>query len=535
MHPDGKSVNMNRDNGSASDPDSGSKGRTGLSRREFLVTTGAVVAGLTVGGTGCSRRAHEGGFSEYLQYDGLGLADLVRRREVKPEELLEAAISRIEAVNPKINAVVTKMFDEARRTIAQGLPEGRFEGVPFLMKDLGATYAGVRNTSGSRLFADYVPDFDNELVKRYKRAGLVTLGRTNTPEFGLNVSTESVLLGPARNPWDTERSTGGSSGGSAAALATRMVPIAHGNDGGGSIRIPSSCCGVFGMKPTRGRTPVGPEYGEEWEGFAIDHALSITVRDSAALLDATSAPDVGAPYGIPEPVRPFLEEVGAGPGSLRIAFFTQGAAALTHPDCVAAVEDAARLCESLGHKVEEASPEVEYEPLKQAFMLIISAHVAASLDQAGQLFGRKVTADQVEPWTWSLAEKGWEASAADFAGTKAAVNRATRSVAGFLTKYDVILTPTLGAPPPKLGYLDTVKLSHEVMAKRLLDFIPFTWLHNVTGLPAMSVPLHWNDQGLPVGVQFAGRYADEATLYRLAGQLEKARPWRDKIPPIARV
>jgi Asp-tRNA(Asn)/Glu-tRNA(Gln) amidotransferase A subunit family amidase len=477
--------------------------------------------------------AHAGGFSEYLKYDGLGLADLVRRKEVKPEELLEAAISRIDAMNPKINAVVTKMYDEARKTISQGLPDGPFKGVPFLLKDLGGTYAGIRHTSGSKLFAEYVPDFDNELVKRYKKAGLVTVGRTNTPEFGLNVSTESVLLGPARNPWDTERSTGGSSGGSGAALATRMVPIAHGNDGGGSIRIPSSCCGVFGMKPCRGRTPVGPEYGEEWEGFAIDHALSITVRDSAALLDATSAPDVGAPYGIPAPARPFLQEVGANPGKLKIAFFTHGAAALTHPDCIAALDNAARLCESLGHRVEEASPEIDYAGLLEAYKVIVAGHMAAALDQIGQLSGMKVTAEAVEPWTWSLAQIGWKASAADFAGTKAMVNTATRAVAAFLTQYDVILTPTLGAPPPKLGHLDTVKLGFEEMSKRLFDFIPFTWLHNVTGLPAMSVPLYWNDQGLPIGVQFAGRYAEEATLYRLAGQLEEARPWREKIPSMA--
>jgi amidase len=506
----------------------------GISRRQFLTaTTGTLMAGLTAGGGGLLRMAHAGGFSEYLKYDGLGLADLVRRKEVKPEELLEAAISRIDAMNPKINAVVTKMYDEARKTISQGLPDGPFKGVPFLVKDLGATYAGVRHTSGSKLFAQYVPDFDNELVKRYKKAGLVTLGRTNTPEFGLNVSTESVLLGPARNPWDTERSTGGSSGGSGAALAARMVPIAHGNDGGGSIRIPSSCCGVFGMKPSRGRTPVGPEFGEEWEGFAIDHALSITVRDNAALLDATSAPDAGAPYGIPSPARPFLKEVGAKPGKLRIAFFTKGAAATTHPDCIAAVKDAARLCETLGHTVEEASPKIEYERLQDAFILIISAHMAAALDQVGQVFGKKVTAAMVEPWTWSMAQIGWKASAADFANTKAAVNIATRAVADFLAQYDLILTPTLGTPPPRLGHLDTVKLGFEDMSRRLFDVIPFTWLHNVTGLPAMSVPLHWNDQGLPVGVQFAGRYADEATLYRLAGQLEEARPWREKIPSMA--
>jgi Asp-tRNA(Asn)/Glu-tRNA(Gln) amidotransferase A subunit family amidase len=512
----------------------GRDGKNAISRRQFLTfSAAALAAGLTAGPGSLLRPADAAGFADYLKYDGLGLADLVRRKEVKPEELLEAAISRIEAINPKLNAVVTKMYDEARKTIAEGLPDGPFTGVPFLAKDLGATYAGVRNTAGCRIFADYIPDYDDELTTRHKKAGLVTMGRTNTPEFGLNVTTESVLLGPARNPWNLEHSTGGSSGGTAAALAARMVPIAHGNDGAGSIRIPSSCCGVFGMKPTRGRTPNAPAAGEVWEGFSIEHALSISVRDSAALLDATSAPDVGAPYQIPAPVRPFADEVGADPGRLKIAFFTQAAAAEIHPDCVAAVKDVAGLCESLGHAVEEAAPQLDYEALLDAFMVIVTGHSAAMLDQIGRVIGQKVTPAMVEPWTWSIAEAGWKASAADFANTKATINIGTRTVAGFLTQYDVILTPTLGAPPVKLGCLDTVNLRFEVLQKRLFDYIPYTWLHNVTGLPAMSVPLYWNDHGLPIGLQFAGRFGDEATLYRLAGQLEAARPWRDKIPPIA--
>ena len=512
----------------------GSKEIDDLSRRQFLKLAGTtIVAGMTLGVGGIHRLANAGSFVDYLKYDGLGLADLVRRKEVKPEELLEAAITRIDAINPKLNAVVTKMYDEARKTISMGLPDGPFKGVPFLLKDLGAPYAGVRLTMGCRFFANYVPTYDNELVKRYKRAGLVCVGRTNTPEFGLNLTTESVLLGPARNPWDTKRSTGGSSGGSAAALAARMVPIAHGSDGGGSIRIPSSSCGVFGMKPSRGRMPTGPEIGEIWEGFATNHALSLSVRDNAALLDATSAPEVGAPYGIPAPVRPFVKEVETNPGKLKIAFFTKGAAEVTHPDCIAAVTDIAKLCESLGHTVEEAAPMLNYELLNNAFGLIVSGHTAAMLDEIKRVSGLEITADMYEPWTLYLAKFGWQASAAEFAGTKSILNKATRTVASFLTKYDVILTPTLGAPPPKLGYFDTVNLPFEELSKRFSDHSPFTWLHNVTGLPAMSVPLFWNSQGLPIGVQFAGRYADEATLYRLAGQLERSRPWREKIPSIA--
>ncbi|MHC4536839.1 MAG: amidase [Planctomycetota bacterium] len=513
----------------------GSKEINDISRRQFLKLTGTtIVAGMTLGIGGIPQIANAGGFADYLKYDGLGLADLVRRKEIKPEELLEAAIAQIEATNPKLNAVVTEMYERAKwQTIDRGLPDGPFKGVPFLLKDLGAPYAGVRLTMGSKLFGNYRPTFDNELVKRYKRAGLVCIGRTNVPEFGGNVSTESVFLGPARNPWNIERSVGGSSGGSAAAVAARMVPIAHGSDAGGSIRIPSSCCGVFGLKPSRGRMPTGPDVGEMAEGFYTDHALSISVRDNAALLDATSAPEIGAPYGIPAPARQFLKEVEANPGKLKIAFFTKGSAEVTHPDCVAAVKDAAELCESLGHTVEEAAPDIDYEPLKKASSLIAAAGFAAMLDAIGQAIGRKVTADMVEPYTWARVQLGWKASAAQFAGTKVIINKATRSVANFLREWDVILTPTLGAPPPKLGYFDTVNTPFEVLSKRKSDYNQFAWLYNAAGLPAMSVPLFWNAESLPIGVQFAGRYADEATLYRLAGQLERARSWREKIPLIA--
>jgi Asp-tRNA(Asn)/Glu-tRNA(Gln) amidotransferase A subunit family amidase len=497
---------------------------------------GSAAAALAVAGLGgrVGTVAAADAFGEYGAYDAVGLAELVRSKQVTPEELIEAAIARIEKFNPKINAVVTKMYDEARRTIAAGLPEGPFTGVPFLLKDLGVTYAGVRNTSGSRLLAEYVPDYDSELTARYKRAGLVVAGRTNTPEFGLNVTTESQLFGPARNPWNLEHTTGGSSGGTAAAIAVGIVPLAHGNDGGGSIRIPASCCGLFGLKPSRGRTPTGPEFGEIWEGFAIDHALSRTVRDSAALLDATSAPEIGAPYAAPPPARPYLEEAGANPGRLRIAFSADAHPATTvHADCVAAMEDAAKLCESLGHVVEASAPEIPWEPLLDAFKLVVGAHTAAMLDGIGMLLGQPVTPEMVEPNTWSFAEIGRKASAADLAGSKALVNIATRTVAGHLTQYDLLLSPTLGKPPIKLGVLDTTDPDWQRMVDGLFDFIPFTWLYNLTGHPAMSVPLTWNAAGLPVGVQFTGRYGDEGTMFRLAAQLEDARPWRDKRPPLA--
>jgi len=506
-----------------------------MTRRQFLTSSAiGLAAGATAGFGGLKMDEKKQKFEEYGQYDGLGLAELVRKKEVKSEELLEVAIERIEAINPKINAVVTKAYDVAKKAIESGLPDGPFTGVPFLLKDLGAACKGVRMTFGLKFLANYVPPYDNELVTRYKKAGLVIMGRTNAPEFGLSASTEPVLHGPARNPWNTEHSTGGSSGGAGAVVAARIIPSAHGSDGGGSIRIPSSCCGVFGLKPSRGRMPTGPESGEMLEGFAIEHALSLSVRDSAALLDATSAPEIGAPYGIPAPKRPFLEEVGTDPGKLRIALYTKGASDETHPDCVAAAKETAKLCESLGHIVEEAAPQIDYASLRKAYLLINAAHLAALLHLLGSLIGAKVKAEMVEPQTWAVAESGRKASAVEFAQTKTVINRATRTVANFMTKYDAILTPTLGTPPPKLGYLDTVNLPYEEFGRRLFDFLPFTWLHNVTGLPAMSVPLYWNADNLPIGTQFAGRYADEATLLRLAGQLEQARPWRDRIPPLAR-
>lgn len=498
-----------------------------LTRREFIAASVASAVSLSE----LSFAADD--FAEYAEFDALGLAELVRNKEVSAEELLRAAIARIEAINPSINAVVTEMFDEGRAVISDGVSDGPFAGVPFLLKDLGASYAGVRATNGSRLFREYVPDYDTELVRRYKTAGLVTIGRTNTPEFGLNPSTESMLLGPCRNPWNLDRSTGGSSGGAAAAVATRIVPIAHASDGGGSIRIPASCCGVVGLKPSRGRMPTGPDSGESWEGFATEHAVSVSVRDNAALLDATSGPEVGAPYGIPAPERPFLDEVTTDPGKLRIAWFTEGAATETHPDCIAAAIDAAELCEELGHEVVEASPDLDYDVVKAAFSLVVSAHTAAMLDSFAEDMGMTIDSSTLEPATLGWARPGRDATAGDLARAKSVFNYATRTVGQFLTEYDVLLTPTLGTPPPELGHLDTVNIPFAEFHQRAFDFLPFTWLHNLTGLPAMSVPLYWNAGGLPIGVQIAGRYADEATLFRLAGQLEEARPWKNRIPSIA--
>ncbi|MDD5564544.1 MAG: amidase [Thermoanaerobaculaceae bacterium] len=490
---------------------------------------------------------------EYESYDGLGLADLVRRREVRASEVIEAAITRIEARNPAINAVIHTMFEQARRTVSGALPGGPFLGVPFLLKDLLAACAGEPLTSSCRLLAGYVPDHDSELVARHRRAGLVILGKTNTPEFGILGVTEPLLHGPTRNPWQLEHTPGGSSGGAAAAVAAGMVPIAHGGDGGGSIRIPASCCGVFGLKPSRGRNPLGPDVGESWCGMVQDHALTRSVRDSAALLDATCGPDLGAPYVAPPPQRPFLAEVGADPGRCRIAFTARSLfGERTHPDCRAAVEDAAHLCEALGHTVSEAAPDFEKGALRRAYLAVVAVNTARAIDMAGELAGRRPTRASFERETWFLGVIGRHVPANEYQAALDHLNVVRRSVAAFFAHHDILLTPTLAHPPLRIGAL--APSAGQRVAMRVLGTIPSrkvlaraldemaaegfeatanTMLFNQTGQPAMSAPLWWNAEGLPIGTQFAARYGEEDLLFRLAAQLEQARPWFDRRPPLA--
>jgi amidase len=466
--------------------------------------------------------------------DATAQAELVRRKEVQAVELVEAAIERIERLNPALNAVVTPMYDRARAGVATQLPEGPFTGVPFLLKDVLAAYEGVPLTLGCALLRDHVPDHDSELVARLKRAGLVVLGRTNVPEFGLMPTTEPRLFGPCHNPWDTKRTPGGSSGGSAAAVAAGMVPMAHGNDGGGSIRIPASCCGLFGLKPTRARNPLGPDYGDVWGGLVVEHALTRSVRDSAALLDATSGPDLGDPYWAPPPARSFLGEVGADPGKLRIALTTEAATgASVHPDCVRAATDAAKLCADLGHEVTEAAPALDGGMFIQHFAAVLSASCASAMDSISRTIAQEPQQEWVEPLTWSLYEMGRQLSAADFVLAVQALHQTARVVARFFTDYDIWLTPTLAEPPVPLGSFDLMPENPLLGLLRAFEFTPFTSISNVTGQPAMSVPLCWNDKDLPIGVHFVGRFGDEATLFRLAAQLEEARPWADRRPPIS--
>ena len=468
---------------------------------------------------------------DFSRLDATAQADLVRSRQLRPIELVEAAIERIERYNPALNAVVTPIYGEARRVAAEGPPDGPFAGVPFLLKDLGAPYAGVRATGGSRYMKDNVPSEDSELVKRYKRAGLVTLGKTNTPEFGLLPVTEPALFGPCRNPWDTSRTPGGSSGGSAAAVAARMVPVAHGNDGGGSIRIPASSCGLFGLKPGRGRMPADRFSLAAFLGTA--HVLSVSVRDSAALLDATAGQVPGAPFSLPPPATSFLEATRREPGRLKIAFSTRSVTGdAFHADCIAAVRDAAALCQDLGHEVSEAAPKIDGERFVKAFDTVWFAQLASSLESGAAAQGRAPAGDDLEPLTWVAYESGKQVSATQYLAALDAFASFTATTAAFFAGYDVWLTPTIGMPPPEIGFMDAAKEDAERLNRKAYELVPVTPLFNLTGQPAMSVPLYWNAAGLPIGTHFAARIGEEATLLRLATELEQARPWADRLPPL---
>jgi len=493
------------------------------------------------------------GFLEYGEYDALGLAALVRDGQVHPSELIEACLERVQRHNPRLNAIIHRLDERARRSAALPIPEGPFSGVPFLVKDLLADMEGLPTSRGSRFFADDIADRDSELVRRWRAAGVIIAGKTNTPELGLHPTTEPAHFGPARNPWDTERITGGSSGGSAAAVASGIVPIASGGDGGGSIRIPASCCGLFGLKPSRGRTPTGPTAGEHWRGFAVEHILSRSVRDSAAMLDATEGADVGALHHAPPPARPFLTELGAAPGRLRIALSVEPLLGdHLDPECRAAIEDTAELLTELGHEVVPKRPSIEAGPFSEAFLTMLCAEVRSAIEAGGRRLGRRPRSRDFEPATWVMGLLGRNLRASDLSLALDHLHTSARRVSRLFEDYDVLLTPTLAAPPPRLGELRPksaeerfLRLAGKLRAGKLLDllgalpktaekvfaFTAYTPVFNVTGQPAMSVPLHWSAEGLPIGSHFVGRFGDEATLLRLAAQLETARPWADRRPP----
>lgn len=464
--------------------------------------------------------------NDYVTYDALGLAELVRSGRVSPRELLEEAIATVAERNPALQAVVTEMYDEARAEITAGLPAGPFAGVPFLLKDLRAAYAGVPTTSGSRYWVDNVPDADSETVRRFRRAGLVIFGKTNTPEFGCCPSTEGALFGATQNPWRAGFSAGGSSGGSGASVVAGMVPAAHGSDGGGSLRIPASCCGAFSLKPTRGRVPAGPTYGEAWNGLSTEGVITRTVRDSAAMLDAVSGPAPGDPYWAPPPDRPYAEEVVRPPGRLRVAVQREALnGAPVHGDCVEAVERAASALSDLDHDVVDAVPSYDVKAMGDAFTLLIAANVQAGLDNYAEDTGRSPAPGDLEHVVGVLSKIGHDRTAADFVRATWAMHRVGRRVAPFFETHDVLLSPVVATPPPRLGLLDPTTEDLSGYLAAVFNFIPFTSLANMAGIPAMSVPWNRTRDGLPVGVHFTAGFGREDVLFRLAGQIEQAHPW----------
>ncbi len=465
--------------------------------------------------------------------DGLALGKRVREGNVSAAELVEAAINRIEAQNPTLNAVVTKVYEQALEAAKKQTAKGPFAGVPFLLKDLGGALGGVPFSSGSRFFKDACPPSDSELVHRYKISGLIPLGRTNTPEFGLNASTEPALFGPTHNPWDTAKTPGGSSGGSAAAVAAGLVPLAHASDGGGSIRIPASCCGLFGMKTTRARNTMAPYLGESLAGCSVEHVVSRTVRDSAAALDATAGPAPGDPYIAPRPARPYLDEVSAEPRKLKIAITTEAFSGFpVHQDCMDAANETGKLCEQLGHTVEIASPKFNAEQLDQDYHRLFAIGATGNIRQRAQALGKPIDPDGFERITCKMMALADQFSAADYVQLINRLHTICRQIGAFFETFDLLLTPTLAQPPVPLGHLDMMMDDLNAYTDRLWRFAAFTYHFNVTGQPAMSVPLYWSNAGLPIGVQFVGRYGDEATLFQLAGQLERADPWHDRLPPV---
>jgi amidase len=472
-------------------------------------------------------------FEEYDRYDALGLAELIATRQVRAAEVLEAAVARLEAVNPKLNAVTHKMYDEAERTIDAGLPQGSLAGVPFLLKDLGVLYAGQPTSFGSALYDGFVADHDSTLVERYRAAGLVIFGKTNSPEMGLAATTEPARFGPTRNPWNLERTPGGSSGGATAAVAAGVLPAAHASDGGGSIRIPASACGLVGLKPTRARNPMGPDVGEGWSGLSTAHVASRTVRDSAAFLDASHGPAPGDPYYAPAPARPFLEEVGADPGALRIAVSSRAPNGVpVDAECARAVADAASLLQSLGHEVEEAAPSFDMAALVRHMLVIWGANTWHNAALRYRALGREPDGSGLEAVTWAIAERGRSLPASDYAAAIQAVHALGRVFARFHERYDVFVTPTLAKPPVPLGDIDMGESSPERYLDNMLTFMPFTAQINCTGQPAITLPLAMTADNLPVGVQFIGRFGDEATLLRLASQIEAAQPWAARRPTL---
>jgi amidase len=477
--------------------------------------------------------------------DGTAQADLLRRGEVTAAELAAAAVERITELNPLLNAVVLEMFEEGGRRAAALKAQGPLAGVPFLLKNILCSGADEPVTMGMRAFAEagYRQPHDTYLARRFKDAGLITLGKTNTPEFALKGATEPEVHGPTHNPWQLGRSPGGSSGGAAAAVASGMVPLAHASDGGGSIRIPASACGLVGLKPSRGRVSLGPDAGEMWHGFACELGVTRSTRDTAALLDIAHGFMPGDPYTAPTPVRPYREEIGADPGRLRIGLMDRAPSAwpALHEDCVEAARDAARLLEELGHVVELAHPRVLDElDYRSLFYVIVTANTHAALEGAATVLGRPLGRDDMEEWTYALGELGAEQRTVEYLRSGSGqLHLLTREVASWFAepfgprRYDLLLSPTLRTPPPPHGAMTAPPGDPLATRDLLMDLIPFTPVANMTGQPAISLPMHWNAEGLPIGVHLMAEYGREDLLLRIASQLEKARPWQHRRPLVS--
>jgi amidase len=471
---------------------------------------------------------------EYPSLDGLALGELVRNREVTARELLEEAIDRVERHNAALNAVVYKFYDQARAAARnRQIGNAPFEGVPFLLKDILGDCEGVPTRYGSRYVPEIPAPADCELVARYKRSGFIPFGKTNVPEFGHVPITESQLYGPARNPWNLDRTPGGSSGGSAAAVAAGIVPVAHGNDGGGSIRIPASCCGLVGLKPTRGRISLAPTAGDIMNGLLAEHVLTRSVRDSAAALDGTAGTVPGDPYVAPPQTRPFLQEVSTPPKRLKIALSVKSLLGdSVHPDCVEAASHAAKLCADLGHDVQEDSPPIDFASLGPPFFAVWAAGAAFELSAAKVVIGREPTREELEGLTWNLYQLGMSITAGQYLLAVNTLQRLSRDFAKFFERYDLWLTPTLGLPPLKVGTVDLMSPTATMADETLGRFVNVNPLYNFSGQPAISLPLYWNREGLPIGVSFGAKFGDESTLFQISGQLERAQPWAGRKPPI---
>ena len=467
------------------------------------------------------------------EFDALGLAALVKAKEVTPLKLVDAAIERIERVNGTLNCVNIENFENARAAAAGPLPDGPFKGVPLLLKDLLTGYKDLPLTSGSFYLKDFVAPIDSDIATRIADGGFIRLAKTVTPEMGYCIASEPPIFPPARNPWNPDHTPGGSSGGSGSAVGARVVPLATANDGGGSTRIPASNNGLVGLKQSRGRTTLAPFYADLWYGCVVEGCVSLTVRDQAAYHDLTQYAGPGEIYSLPRPETPFLKEVGADPGKLRIGLIKTAANGKpVHPDCVAGAENAARLCESLGHHVEEAEYSFDFDGLVKAFTGVAGVATAAGVRAAEELVGRPPRQGDFTPAIQELVDRGEKTSGVQHAQDVEAMHQHGWAVARDCAPYDVVITPTLPHPPRKVGYFDMTLPFDEYNFEVLVPDVVFTLPHNVSGLPAISLPLHWSADGLPCGVQFIGHHADDAVLFRLAGQLEQAQPWIDKVPGV---